>query len=64
MKFWKKCKIRFLGSTITLDISDHDLAWFLQMGWVEKVFGRYIITEHGEAALEHVMRTMEDKSGY
>ncbi len=63
MKFLQKVKTRFFGEKITLEVTGGDLAWYLQMGWVEKTYGKYLITPYGQQALDHIMITIKEKHG-
>lgn len=63
MRFLQRLKSRFCGDKVTLYVDDCDLAWYLQMGWVEKVWGKYVVTQHGEHALHSVMIRIKENDG-
>ena len=63
MKFWKKLKNRFFGEHIVITVDETDLIWYMQMGWVEKTCGKYVLTEYGIDALGHVLRAKKENYG-
>jgi hypothetical protein len=64
MNLLKKLKRRFFGENIIITVDANDLAWYMQMGWVEKSCGKYIMTEYGIDALGHVLLAKKEKHGY
>ena len=42
-----KIRTRFWGNRVTVNLEDHYLALALQLGWVERFMGGYLLTDRG-----------------
>jgi len=47
MKMTQRLRRRFGRNNMEVDITDEALALALQLGWIEKCLGKYILTERG-----------------
>lgn len=53
--FVRKVRDRFYRS-VTIDVEDDTFAMMLQMGWVEKFMGDYVLTRKGYAEFKAFMK--------
>lgn len=51
--FFSKIRKRFFGNKVEFELNDEDVALMLQMGWIEKYLGAYMLTERGAQEILH-----------
>lgn len=57
-----KIRTRFFGKRVSVTMEELDLALALQLGWVEKFMGGYLLTDRGaEEIVYHANRAAKDQ---
>lgn len=59
MRFLRKIKRRFVDKKYAIELPDEDVAFMLQMGWAEQVFGAYLMTDRGYAELSAFLEAIK-----
>ncbi len=62
MKWLRKIRRRFFEERVVIKISDDELAFMLQMGWAEQVFGAYIMTDRGTEEMYALVNKMKKEN--
>ena len=62
MKYFNKLKRRYYKS-VSFEIDEPERALCLQLGWIEKFHGNYILTDAGEEALRAGIHILKERNG-
>lgn len=62
MKYFNKLKRRYYKTTI-VKLFEPEASLCLQLGWVEKFHGVYILTDSGEEALRAGIHILKERNG-